>query len=253
MITTGTKWFTGLGIVTFVLAAAYGWTTGGAALGPVTVGQLGPVGDHIGYGILMAASLVSFVLATAMAALRDSGARAEAEVAGLDTVPPVRPASPSYWPAISAFGVALLLIGLVTEPLLAIFGAIVLGAVLVEWTVQTWAEGATGDEATNRRIRNRIMNPIEFPVAGALAVAVVILSFSRVFLAISRLGAVGVALVVASVILFGGAWVAARPKLSSNTIVAITLVAAVLSISLGVVSGLSGEREFHPAVTEEGH
>lgn len=106
MITTGTKWFTGLGIVTFVLAAAYGWTTGGAALGPVTVGQLGPVGDHIGYGILMAASLVSFVLATAMAALRDSGARAEAEVAGLDTVPPVRPAPSSYWPAISAFGVA---------------------------------------------------------------------------------------------------------------------------------------------------
>lgn len=253
MITTGTKWFTGLGIVTFVLAAAYGWATGGAALGPVTMGQLGPVGDHLGYGILVVASVVSFFLAAAMTALRDSGAHAEAEVAGLGTVPPVRPAPSSYWPAVSAFGVALLLVGLVTEPLLAIFGAIVLGAVLVEWTVQTWAESATGDEATNRRIRNRLMNPIEFPVAGALAVAVVILSFSRVFLAISALGAVGAAVVIATIILFGGAWVAARPKLSSNAIVALVMVAAVATISLGVVSGLSGEREFHPAGTEEGH
>lgn len=253
MITTGTKWFLGLGIVTFVLAAAYGWSTGGEALGPLSMGQMGPVGDHLGYGLLMTAALLSIFHALVLSAVRDNSARAEAEVAGLATVPPVRPAATSYWPAVAAFGVALALIGLVTEPLLLIFGGVVLGVVLVEWTVQTWAESATGDPATNRRIRNRIMNPVEFPVAGALAVGVVVLSFSRVFLAVSSLGAVWIATIVASVILLGGALVAARPKLSANAIVAVLLLGAVVSISLGVAAGLSGEREFHSVVTEEEH
>ena len=38
MFTTGSKWFFGLGAVSFVLAAAYGWSTGGDRLGPVTAG-----------------------------------------------------------------------------------------------------------------------------------------------------------------------------------------------------------------------
>ena len=52
MITTGSKWFFGLGVVLLVLAAAYGWTTGGNGLGPLTAGYKGGVGDHFGYGIL---------------------------------------------------------------------------------------------------------------------------------------------------------------------------------------------------------
>lgn len=252
MITTGTKWFLGLGIVTFVLGAGYGWSTGGEALGPLSMGQMGPVGDHLGYGLLMTAAGLSVFHALVLSAIRDSSARAEAEVAGLAAVPPVRPAAISYWPVVAAFGVALAIVGLVTEPLLLIFGAVVVGIVLVEWTVQTWAESATGDPATNRRIRNRIMNPIEFPVAGALGVAIVVLSFSRVFLAVSALGAVWTATAVATVILLGGALIASRPKLSANAIVAVLLLAAVASIAVGVTAGLSGEREFH-SVTEEEH
>jgi hypothetical protein len=251
MITTGTKWFFGLGIATLVLAAAYGWTTGGDGLGPLTAGYKGGVGDHVGYGILLGAAALSFVQGFVLTALRDADAEMEAQVVGLDTVPPVRPAGASYWPAIAAFGVGLVLVGLVSEPLLFVFGLIVLGAVLVEWTVQTWADHATGDPATNRRLRNRLMNPIEFPVAGALAVAIVVLSFSRVFLAVSELGAVAVAGVAATVILFGGALLAARPSLSPNVIVAVLLVAAVVVIGLGVAGGVEGEREFHPWNAEE--
>jgi hypothetical protein len=38
MITTSAKWFFGLGIYCFVLAAVYGWSTGGNVLGPVSLG-----------------------------------------------------------------------------------------------------------------------------------------------------------------------------------------------------------------------
>ena len=40
--------------------------------------------------------------------------------------------------------------------------------VLLEWMVSAWADRASGDEAANRRIRNRIMYPLEIPVFGAI-------------------------------------------------------------------------------------
>ena len=92
------------------------------------------------------------------------------------------------------------------------FGLIVLGIVLVEWAVQAWADRATGDPETNRRIRNRLMNPIEYPAAGVLALAVLALAFSRVFLTLSADAAVWVALAAAVVVVGGGFLVASRPQ-----------------------------------------
>jgi hypothetical protein len=250
MITTGTKWFVGLGFVCLVLAAAYGWSTGGNGLGPVSLGYKGGVGDHLGYGLLVAAGLLSLVQAFVLTAVRDADPQAQAQAAGVDAVPPVRPAGVSYWPPVAAFGVGLVLIGLVSEPVLVVFGLIVVGIVVVEWTVQTWADHATGDPATNRRIRNRLMNPIEFPAAGVLAVGLVVISFSRVFLAVSALGAVWVAAVLGGVVLMLGWLVAARPSASANVVVGLLLVAAIAVIGLGVAGSVAGERDFHPAGEE---
>jgi hypothetical protein len=250
MITTGTKWFVGLGLVTLALAAAYGWSTGGDRLGPVTAGYYGGVGDHLGYGLLLAAAVLAITQGLILTGVRDADPEAEAQVAGLDTVPPVRPAAVSYWPAVAAFGVGLVLIGLVSQPVLVVFGLVALGIVVVEWTVQTWADHATGDPATNRRIRNRLMNPIEFPAAGVLAVGLVVISFSRVFLAVSALGAVWVAAVLGGVVLMLGWLVAARPSASANVVVGLLLVAAIAVIGLGVAGSVAGERDFHPADEE---
>ena len=70
MITTGSKWFYGLGILALLLAAAYGWTTGGNGLGPLTAGYKGAVGDHFGYGILLSTGLVSFFLGAVATVVR---------------------------------------------------------------------------------------------------------------------------------------------------------------------------------------
>jgi hypothetical protein len=245
MITTGTKWFFGLGIVSLALAAAYGWTTGGNGLGPLTAGYKGGVGDHLGYGLLLAAAVISLFQGVVLTAWRDADARSQAQLLAVDTLPPVRPAGTSYWPPIAAFGAALTVVGLAAEPLMFVFGLIVLGIVLVEWTVQTWADHATGDPAANRSIRNRLMNPIEFPVGGVLAAALVVLSFSRLFLAVSEHGAVWAAGVLATAILLVGSFLAARPKVSANVIVGILLVAAIAVLGMGIASGVAGKREFH--------
>ncbi|HEX6235862.1 MAG TPA: hypothetical protein VFZ68_01640 [Acidimicrobiales bacterium] len=251
MITTGSKWFYGLGLLSLVLAAAYGWTTGGDGVGPLTVGYKGGVGDHFGYGLLLAGGVVSILLGVASTALRDADAEVVARVAGTDTVPPVRPASPSFWPPVAAFGVALVAIGVVSSPVLVAFGLVALGIVLVEWAVQAWADNATGDPEVNRRIRNRVMNPIEFPAAGVLAVVVVAVALSRVFLALSAEATVWVATAVAAVVLLVGALVAARPRLSSNVVVALLMMAALAVIGLGVAGALAGEREFHHGGEEQ--
>jgi hypothetical protein len=245
MITTGTKWFFGLAFVTLVLAWAYGWTTGGNGLGPVTAGYKGGVGDHFGYGVLLSASAISLFLGLVSTAVRDADAEAVAQLAGADTVPAVTPAGPSYWPAVAAFGVALTIVGLVTTAPAFVFGLITLGIVLVEWTVQAWADRATGDPAANRDIRNRLMNPVEIPAAGVLAVALVVVGFSRVFLSLSSENAVWVATGIAAVIFLVGVFAASRPKLSSNIVVGFLMLCAVGVLVAGVIAAAVGEREFH--------
>ena len=244
MITTGSKWFYGFGLFSLVLAAAYGWTTGGNGLGPVSAGYKGGVGDHFGYGLLLSAGVVSLFLGLVATAVRDADAAAVAQVAGSDTVPAVLPAGPSYWPPVAAFGAALVVVGLVSEAVVFVYGLIVLGVVLVEWAVQTWADNATGDPETNRRIRNRLMNPIEYPAAGVLALGVLALAFSRLFLTLSAAASVWVALAAAVVVVALGFLVASRPRLSPNLVVGLLVAGAVLIIGIGVASAVAGTREF---------
>jgi hypothetical protein len=243
MITTGSKWFYGLGAVSLVLAAAYGWTTGGDGLGPLTAGYKGAVGDHFGYTVLLSGAVVSLFLGSVSSAVRDADAEAVARVAGTETVPAAIPAPTSYWPAIAAFGVGLVVVGLVSSAVLVVFGLVALGAVLIEWAVQTWADRATGDPAANRQIRNRLMNPIEFPAAGLLAIAVVVVAFSRVFLAVSSDDAVWIGVGLAATIVLLGFFFASRPRVSANLIVGVLLVAAVGLIGAGIGAAVAGQRE----------
>jgi hypothetical protein len=257
VITTGSKWFFGLGFVSLVLAVAYGWTTGGNGVGPLTMGYKGGVGDHFGYGVLVAAGFVSLFLGAVSLAVRDAEALAEAQVAGTETVPAAIPAAPSYWPAVAAFGAALVVVGLVASPVLFVIGLVALGIVLVEWTVQAWADRATGDPEINRRIRNRLMNPIEYPAAGLLAIGVVVASLSRLFLSLSADDAVWVGISIATIIILSGFFFASRPRISANVIVGVLLVAALVVIGLGIGSAVSGQREFNEpgaegATVEEG-
>jgi hypothetical protein len=245
MFTTGSKWFFGLGFVAFVLAVVYGYSTGGGRLGPFTAGMWGAVGDHLGYGILVTVAVLAVVLGLVSLATRDADAEAVAQLVGGDAPPPVAPpARTAYWPVVGALGVTLAAVGVVIEQALFIAGLIVIGAALLEWAVLAWSDHATGDPSTNAALRDRLMRPLEVPIAGAAFVALFIFGLSRVFLTVTEIGAVAVAAVAAVLVLGFGALVATRPRLSSGLVVTIVAVAALGVVSAGVVSAARGEREF---------
>jgi hypothetical protein len=255
LFTTGSKWFFGLGTVSLVLAAVYGWTTGGNGLGPVTAGYKGGVGDHLGYGLLLSIAAVAIFLGLVAIATRDAAPSALAELMGEDTAPSVAPpAHRAYWPAVGAFGVALIALGLVISNVLFVVGFFVLLAVLVEWMVLAWSDRATGDPETNRQLRSRLMGPLEVPLAGIIIVAGAILAFSRLLLTSSELGAVAVATVLGVVILGIGWSIASKPRLSPNVVVGVLALCAVGVVVAGVASAARGERtiEHHEEEHSEG-
>ncbi len=244
MITTGSKWFFGLSALTLVLAAAYGWTTGGNGLGPISIGYKGGVGDHLGYGLLVSISAFAALLGLVSVSTRDADPEALAQLAGTDEPPAARPVRHTYWPIVAGFATACAIVGLVVGTQLFVLGLVAVAVVLVEWMVLAWSDNATGDPEANRQIRNRFMNPVEVPAAGVISVAVIIFAISRVYLSVSKLGAVGVSIGIALLILGVGALVAARPRISSSAVAALLLLGAIGTIAAGVVSAAVGEREF---------
>ena len=53
----------------------------------------------------------------------------------------------------------LVVVGLVTYPVVFVFGIIALIAATVEWMVQAWSERASGDAGYNREVRERFAHP----------------------------------------------------------------------------------------------
>ena len=202
MLTTGFKLYFGFGIVYLLAAVFYGWTSGGvdwslfpsdlgtlyfAVQGALTLGWRGAVGDHLGYVVLLSGAIASFTLAGFMVAFRDNEAAAVAEAAGTERAPAYRaPTTSSLFVPVGAFGLAVLVLGVVTERVLLWAGLVIIGLVALEWVVQAWADRATGDARLNQRLRNRVMNPIEVPVAGLVIVGFVVFGISRMLLTVNK-------------------------------------------------------------------
>jgi hypothetical protein len=245
MTTTASKLFLGGAVAALLSAWIYGWGTGGGLTGVMLFGLLGGVGELTGYTILVAAAGVLAGLGTATSLLRDADPETQAAVARLEVAPAVTvPDGPSWWPVLGALSVAVALVGLVASPVLFVMGA--LGGLLVtlEWMVSAWSERATGDPEINRQVRNRLMFPIEIPVAGALIILVLVVSISRVLLTLDRNASSAIAIAIGALILGVAFLVAYRPKLSKDAIAALLAVGAVVLIGAGIVSASAGPRDF---------
>ena len=252
MITTGSKFFYGLAALFALAAVAYGYASGGGGVGPISAGYKGGVGEHLGYGILLAAAVASLFAGFCSTAFRDADPEPTAALLGTDELPAATTTGTSFWPVVGAFGVVLTVVGAVLSNVFFVAGLIALGAVAIEWTMQAWADRATGDPAVNREIRNRIMFPIEVPVAGALAIAVVVIGYSRVFLAVSKLGAVWIALGIAATIFVIGTALSLRPRIRTDLVAGLLVVAAVVTVGAGIFGAVAGERDFEHHGEEHG-
>ncbi|MCY3786678.1 MAG: hypothetical protein OXG47_08145 [bacterium] len=254
MLTAGFKLFFGFGLLAAVGAVVYGVATGDpsgadyigvvdrdAWKGVISLGWQGGVGEHTGFIVLVFAALVSGGLGCMLVAFRDADAESVGELdPGGEAPPTVGPSAPSYWPALSAFAVAVAVIGLVTHAAIFVIGLILAAVVAFEWMISAWADRATGDAGANRALRNRLMHPIEVPVLGAAGVAILVVGGSRVLLAVSEFSAVWIAAGVATVILLVSMLFVARPKIGKSVIAAVLAFAAVAIVAAGIVATAVG-------------
>ncbi len=242
MLTTGFKLFFGLFAAFAAAALVYGYASGGGHVGPISLGWKGGVGDHIGYGVLVSLAAASLAVSLVLVAFRD--ADSEAQAALTDGEIGDSAVSPGFWPVAAAFGAGTAVVGLVLHPLVFGIGLVIVILALVEWTMDAWADQATGDPAANRELRNRVMAPVEIPILGALAVGVVVLAASRILIAVSALWAVAVAGVVSALILVGAFVYATRPGLGRRLVAGLGVVAALGLLVGGVLAAVNGERDF---------
>jgi len=261
MITTGAKFYFGLGFLLLVAAVLYGWTSGGVdwglfpghmgdlyfqLLGALTGGYKGAVGDHVGYSILLGGAAASTTVGAFVVAFRDADDKALAEVAGTTDAPAMQPVrSSNIWAPIAAFSVALIVLGIAVGTLFVIAGVVLLFIAVLEWTIYAWADRATGDHTVNAALRNQIMNPIEVPLFGVIVAGFVAVGISRLFLAIPKTSASFLFIGIASVIFVAAIALAAMPKVPAIAMRALLVIGAVGVLAVGIVGAATGTRHFH--------
>ena len=238
MFTTGSKLFIGATTLALVAAIAFGVTNGGSVGWTATVG-------------LVSAVLALAFLTTVNLFVRDSNVGGMQPDATTASPAATEPPGSSMWPLVGAFGLGLLAVGVVTTPVVFKAGIVVLLATTVEWMVQGWSERASSDQAFNSSVRKRILNPLEFPILGAVGLTVVIYSFSRIMLFLSKASGPAVFGILATLLLVFGFLFASRPSLKKGVTVGICAIAGLGLVSTGAVMAIDGEREIEQHETIE--
>ena len=242
MFTTGSKLLIGSTVIATIAAVLYGVTQQG------TLGTIGLVSASVALAFL---TTINMFVRDANVSAMDIDAHAAAPAAR-------RPPAASLWPLAAGLGATMVALGVVTFPAITILGLVVLLAATAEWLVQAWSERATADQAYNTAVRERIAQPLELPILGAIGVAVIIYSVSRVMLGLpSKSGAVVAFVVVAALVLVVGTLTSVRRKLSTATLAGLCSIAVLAIVASGAAYGLNGERETHhhettAAIAEDG-
>lgn len=245
MFTWGSKYLFGVSLAAFLGAVAYGLITGGGPVGVISAGYKGGVGEHVGYALLLSASLSALLLGIASVITRDGDAEDMAALAGSDSALAVRPpAGLSIAAPLTAFGVGSMVVGVAVSKAFLYLGIAVLLIVGIEWLVQAWSDRATGDDQVNNIIRRRVLGPIEVPMLGGLAIAVIVLGLSRILLAVSEVGSVVIVSAAAAFVFFSAVLIA-KTKAPRAIISAIVTFGALAVLAGGIVGAVSGERDFH--------
>jgi hypothetical protein len=233
MFTTGSKLLIGGAVLATVAAVVYGLTQEGS------LGTVGLISTAVALAFLAGVNLYT---RDADVSAMDPAALTQSAAAG-------PPPAVSMWPLVGAVGAVLLVVGLVTYPVVFVFGIIVLIAAAAEWMVQAWSERASADVHYNAGVRGRIAHPLEFPLLGAVGLAIIIYSFSRIMLFLSKASSPAVFGTIAALILVVGFVLAFRPSLRGGAVAAVATVAALGLVAGGVVAALDGEREIEPHET----
>ena len=236
MFTTGSKLFIGATVVSLVSAIVVGATTGGAVGMSATIG-------------LITATVVFALVAGLNVANRDGNVSVDTPAESTGAAH--RDAGQSMWPFVMAVGLAGLVVGSVSKPVVFKAAVVVILAAGVEWLVQSYTGRASADASYNHSLHQRLLHPLEFPVLATAVIAVVVYSLSRILLAVSKEGSLIAAVVVSVLIFVTIAIVVRRPGIRKGTVAGISAVSLVALVGIGVASAVGGQRHIHehPEIT----
>lgn len=227
MLPTGSK---------LLFGAAAAATFGALLYGIIEGGALGTVGLTFAAGVLYFLGAISLAVRDANVSSMDVEALHRTEAAA--AVPPG-----SMWPAVAGLAGVLLVVGLVSHQIVFVLGIAALVAVGAEWAVQAWSERASADADVNTAVRGRIAHPLEFPVLAAVGVGVIVYSFSRIMLFLSKTGGPVAFGLIAILVLIVGFIVAFRPTLKAGALAGVAVIGAFGLVAGGIASAIGGERE----------
>lgn len=234
MFTSGSKYFLGVAGFSAVALVLYILLVDGAVGGAVALASI-----MVASGLLAGLALFN----------RDGDVKVGDQSAPANAVP----LGASLWPLVTTLGVVLLGIGLITHEIVFILGLISLFAGLVEWAVQGWSESASSERTYNASVRGRLLHPLEWPVLAVVGVGVLIVSFSRIMLAVSHEVGAFVFIGLGTVVLLGGTLFALRPNLRKTLVVGSCSLAAVLVVAAALVSVGAGQRSSLTEAKAEKH
>ncbi len=106
-----------------------------------------------------------------------------------------------------------------------------------------------------KELRDRVLIPLAIPLAAVVIIVIVVLNFSRVLLAVEERGsetlATTLAIIVASGVLFGAAWISSKGEHRSGGNIGALIVSGLLLVTAGAVGAeaIQEERE-HEAARE---
>lgn len=267
MFTPGFKLFAGLSTIGLIGALVYGLSSGDATgpdyfgfvdrnaiIGLISLGWKGNIGAASGFIVLLFMSMTAAFIGGTVVAFRDADVESVAELGDTPSVMPLaqRPTAPSWWPAASAVGVAVFLIGLAMDTnAFWIIGLVILAVVAMEWALSSWADRSTGDSRTNAALRDRFGASFEIPILGVALGGALALSVSRMLIAWPGTAAVIIAGVLSVVILAVALLAAFGPDLPRGALKGIIGLVAAGVIALGLVAAAIGPP--HHGEHEEDH
>jgi plastocyanin len=136
----------------------------------------------------------------------------------------------------AALGVDFGVVALVTSPFFGIAAAAFLIVAAAGWLASVSAD---------RTGRAPDLMPFGIPIVGLFAIGALMFLLSRVLLAVPEAASTAIALLVAVVILAAASFVALKPQIRPQSLMAILLVSGVVMTGGGIVATIAGEREIH--------
>jgi len=227
MFTTGSKFFFGSAAIAAVAALVFAYSAGDSFF----------TGTIVLVGLTITASFLGGVVSAFRDATRPASAGADV------LVPPHQAAPYSIWPIMVAFTAGVVALGLAVDRRVYVLGLLALLVLGMEWVVQGWTDGASGDPGYNRAVRGRFMHAIEYPVLGALGVGFVAFLFSRLMLTLNEHGAVIAFIVLGTLILAGAVILAQAPHVAKKALPVFLVVGAVALLAAGIVGISRGESD----------